>query len=86
MTIQKEVLVVVYSINKSGHYIIEYLVFIYKDHSTIRYFMNNTITNGIVTRCLLLLHEFSITIIDKLGKDIVILDLSRLTNEGEATL
>jgi hypothetical protein len=47
--------------------------------------MNKPITNGRVTRWLLLLQEFDITIVDKLGKENVVADfLSRITNEGEA--
>jgi len=47
--------------------------------------MNKPITNGRVTRWLLLLQEFDITILDKLGKENVVVDfLPRLTNEGYA--
>jgi hypothetical protein len=46
--------------------------------------MNNPITNGRITRWLLLLQEFDITIIDKPGKDNVVVDfLSILINEEE---
>ena len=46
--------------------------------------MNNPITNAHVTRLLLLLQEFGITIIDKPGKENVVADfLSRITNEGD---
>jgi hypothetical protein len=45
--------------------------------------MNNPITNGRVTRWLILLQIFKITILDKPGKENVIVDfLSCLTNEG----
>jgi hypothetical protein len=47
--------------------------------------MNKSVTNGRVTRWLLLLQEFDIAIINKPGRENVIADfLSRLTNEGEA--
>ena len=52
---EKEFLAVVYSINKFHHYITGYKVFVHTDHSTIRFLMNKPITNGIVTRWLLLL-------------------------------
>jgi hypothetical protein len=82
---EKEFLVVVYAINKFRHYITGYSVFVHTDHSAIRYLMNKSITNGRVTRWLLLLQEFDISIIDKPGKENVVVDfLSRLTNEGEA--
>jgi hypothetical protein len=82
---EKEFLVVVYAIIKFCHYITGYFVFVHIDHSTIHYLMNKSITNGRVTRWLLLLQEFDISIIDKPGRENVIVDfLSRLTNEGEA--
>ena len=47
--------------------------------------MNKPITNGRVTRWLLLLQEYDIIVLNKLGKDNVVVDfLSRLTyNENE---
>jgi hypothetical protein len=47
--------------------------------------MNKPITNGRVTIWLLLLQEFDITILDKPGKENVVVDfLSKLTNDGDA--
>jgi hypothetical protein len=81
---EKEFLVVVHAINKFRHYITGYEIFIHTDHSTIRYLMNKPITNGRVTRWLLLLQEFNITILDRPGKENVVADfLSRIHNEGE---
>jgi hypothetical protein len=81
---EKEFLAVVHAINKFRHYIIGYEIFIHTDHSTIRYLMNKPITNGRVTRWLLLLQEFNITILDRPGKENVVADfLSRIHNEGE---
>ena len=57
---EKEFLVVVYSINKFCHYITGYEVFVHTDHSAIIFLMNKPITNGRVTRWLLLLQEFNI--------------------------
>jgi hypothetical protein len=46
--------------------------------------MNKPITNGKVTKWLLLLQEFDISIIDKIGRENVVVDfLSRITNKGE---
>ena len=53
--IEKEFLAVVYSINKFRHYITRYEFFVHTDHSAIRFLMNKPITNGRVTRWLLLL-------------------------------
>lgn len=48
--------------------------------------MNKPLTSGRVTRWLLLLQEFNITIVDRPGKSNVVADfLSRLDNHGEAT-
>ena len=47
---------------------IGYEVFVNMDHSAIHYLMNKPITHGRVTRCLLLLQEFNIIIIDRPGK------------------
>jgi hypothetical protein len=81
---KNEFLPVSYSINKFRHYITEYPTFIHTNHSAIHYLINNPITNGRITRWLLLLQEFDITIIDKPGKDNVVVDfLSRLINEEE---
>jgi hypothetical protein len=48
--------------------------------------MNKPVTPGRITRWLLLLQEFDITIVDKLGKDNVVADfLSRIEHEGKDT-
>lgn len=61
---EKEILVVIYAIKKFRHYIIGYPVVLYTDHSAIKYLANKPITNGRVTRWLILLQEFDITIKD----------------------
>jgi hypothetical protein len=66
---EKEFLAVIHAINKFLHYIIGYLVILYTDHSAIRYLTNKLITNGRVTRWLLLLQEFDITIKDRPGRE-----------------
>ena len=73
---------VVYSINKFCHYITGYEVVFHTDHSAIRFLMNKPITNGRVTHWLLLLQEFSITVIDRSGKENLVADfLSRIQHE-----
>ena len=61
---EKEFLAIVYYINKFRHYITGYKFFVHTDHSAIRFLINKPITNGRVTRWLLLLQEFNITIIN----------------------
>ena len=83
---EKEYLVAVHAINKFQHYITGYQVFVQTDHAAIRLLMNKPVTNGRVTRWLLFLHKFDITILDKLGKDNVVADfLSRLTISDDYT-
>ena len=54
------------------------------DHSAIKYLMEKSVTNARVTRWLLLLQEFDITIVDRPGKENEVADfLSWLkTNEN----
>ena len=74
----------VYAINKFRHYIIVYSTFVHTDHSTIKYLMNKPITNVRVTRWLLLLQEFDITIVDRLGNEnVVAYFLYRLTHNDD---
>ena len=48
--------------------------------------MKNPLASDRVTRWLLLLQEFNITIVDRPGKSNVVVDfLSRINNPGEAT-
>ncbi len=65
---EKEFLAINHAINKFRDYITGYETFVHTDHSAIRYLMNKLVTNGRVTRWLLLLQEFNITILDRPGK------------------
>ena len=67
---EKEFLAVVHAINKFQHYITGYEVFVHTDHSTIKFLMNKPITSGRITRWLLFLQEFNITIIENQGRKI----------------
>eukprot|EP00253_Pinus_taeda_P018125 PITA_18125 len=81
---EKEFLAVIYAINKFRHYITGYTTFVHTDHSAIKYLMNKSVTNARVTRWLLLLQEFDITIVDRPRKENIVANfLSRLkTNEN----
>jgi hypothetical protein len=74
-----------HAFNKFHHYIIGYPIILHIDCVAIKYLMNKPITNGRITRWLLLQKEYDITILNKPGKDNVVVDfLSRLTyNENE---
>ena len=52
---KKEFLGVIHAVNKFRHYITGYLVVLYTDHYAIKYLANKPITNGRVTRWLILL-------------------------------
>lgn len=62
-------LATIYEINKFRHYIKGYPIFIHTYHTTIRYLMNKLVVGGRLVKWLLLLQEFDITIVDKLGKE-----------------
>jgi hypothetical protein len=82
---EKEFLAVIHAINKFCHYITGYPIILYTDHSTIRYLANKPITNGWVTRWLLLLQEFDITIKDRPGRQNLVADfLSRIPKTDDS--
>ena len=57
------------------------------DHSAIIFFMNKPITNGRVTRWLLLLQEFNITVIDWPGRENLVADFfSHIKHDDGAKL
>lgn len=70
--IQKELLVVVHSLNKFRNYIIGYQVFVHNDHVSIKYIMNTIDVNSRIIRCLLLLQQFDLIVIDKPRKENVV--------------
>eukprot|EP00253_Pinus_taeda_P034739 PITA_34739 len=65
-------------------YYTSYETFVHTNDSTIRYLMNKPITNGRVTRWLLILQEFNINVLDRPGKQNTVADfLSRIQNIKE---
>ena len=63
------------------------VTFVHTDCSAIKYLMNKPVTNAQVTRWLLLLQEFDITIIDRPVKENVVADfLSHFTNSDDNLL
>eukprot|EP00253_Pinus_taeda_P025950 PITA_25950 len=65
-------------------YYTSYETFIHTDHSAIRYLMNKPVTDGRVTRWLLLLQEFNIIVLDRPGKQNKATDfLYRIQNTKE---
>lgn len=51
----KELLVVVHFLNKFRHYITGYQTLVHTDHASIKYLMNKTGSNAMLTRWMLLL-------------------------------
>lgn len=77
---EKELLPIVHSLNKFRHYITGYQIFLHTDHAAIKYLMKKLDVNVRIIRCLLLLQQFDLTIIDKPGTENVVADfLSRLS-------
>lgn len=77
--IEKELLVVVHSLNKFRHYITFYHSIVHNDHVVIKYVMNKPDLNIIIIIWFLLLQHFDLTIIDKPSRENVIAGfLSRL--------
>ena len=71
---EKELLVVVHSLNKFRHYINGYQNFVHTDHATIKYLMNKPDVNARIIRWLILLQQFDLNIIFKPRKENVVAD------------
>ena len=76
---EKELLAIVYALKFFWHYITSYSIYVQIDHATIKYLLKKPTITGRLTRWLLLLQEFDITIVDKPRKANVVADyLSRI--------
>ena len=72
-----------HAINKFRHYITDYETFVHTGHPSIKFLMNKPNTNGRITRWLLLLEEFNITILDRSRRENLVVDfLSRINNDN----
>ena len=81
-TTEKEMLAIVYALEKFRSYLVGSKVIIYIDHATIKYFLNKVDYKPRLIRWILLLQEFDLVIQDKKGSENVVADhLSRLVNE-----
>src|SRR5215813_4237779 len=80
---EKELLAVIFTLDKFRSYLISSSTVVYSDHTAVRYLMSKQDAKPRLLRWILLLQEFNLTIKDKKGAENVIADhLSRLTNES----
>ena len=79
-TTEKELLAVVYALDKFRAYLIGSNVIIFTDHSALKYLLTKKNARARLIRWVLLLQEFNMQIRDKKGVENVVADhLSRLT-------
>ena len=64
----KECLAVIFAVQKYRHYLLANHFFLVVDHQALLYLVSKASLTGRITRWILLLQEFSFTIIHKLGK------------------
>ena len=85
-TTEKELLAVVFALDKFRSYLIRSPIFCFTDYAALKYLLSNKKAKPRLIRWILLLQEFDITIKDKKGVENVVADhLSRLTFEDRST-
>src|SRR5215813_9445220 len=82
-TTEKELLTVIFALDKFRSYLIGSSTIVYSDHAAVRYLMSKQDAKPRLLRWILLLQEFNLTIKDKKGVENMVADhLSRLANES----
>ena len=83
-TTEKELLAVVFAIDKFRSYLVGSRVIVYTDHAAIRYLLGKKDAKPRLIRWILLLQEFNLEIRDKKGAENVVADhLSRISQKSE---
>ncbi|RVW25890.1 Retrovirus-related Pol polyprotein from transposon opus [Vitis vinifera] len=78
-TTEKELLVVVFALDKFCAYLVGSFIIVFTDHSALKYLLTKQDAKARLIRCILLLQEFDLQIRDKKGVENVVADhLSRL--------
>ena len=73
-TTEKEMLEIVYALEKFRSYLVGSKVIVYTDHATIKYLLNKADSKPYLIRWILLLQEFDLVIRDKKGFENVVAD------------
>ena len=78
-TIEKELLAIVFAINKFRAYLVGSFIVVFTDHSALKYLLTKQDAKARLIRWILLVQEFNLQIKDKKGVENVVADhLSRL--------
>ena len=84
-TTEKELLAVIFALEKFCSYLIGSKVIIYSNHAAIRYLLIKKDVKPRLIRWILILQEFDLEILDKRGSENLVVDhLSRLTYNEDA--
>ncbi|KAL2228808.1 UNVERIFIED_CONTAM: Retrovirus-related Pol polyprotein from transposon 17.6 [Sesamum indicum] len=82
-TTEKELLAIVFALEKFRHYLLGTKVVVYSGHAALRYLLSKKEAKPRLIRWILLLQEFNLTIKDKKGAENLVADhLSRLVTDG----